>query len=86
MIKDDIKQQISEELEALVKDFNERFGAWMEKTGCRANFSWKYAQGGRIPKALEIVDIDAMIYKKPLPTWASGQDMRQVLEKSESAG
>jgi len=65
LISEEEKQKVSNQLENIVHDFNVAFAQWMERTGCRANFGFKYGAGKEL-KALEIVSIDAMIYKKPI--------------------
>ena len=58
---------ISKGLEGIVARFNMEFNSWMANTGCRANFEWRY--DGQEIKQLAIKDIDAMIYRKPVPNW-----------------
>lgn len=82
MLSDSQKKEIVSGLEAAVEEFNRAFQAWMEKTGCRANFGWSYGPDRQL-KALQILDIDAMVYKRPDPRWAKENTLKEVLEKAQ---
>jgi hypothetical protein len=57
-----------EELQEIVKDFNTRFDAWTKDNDCRVTFGWQYNAGPEKQiKAMEILGIDKIIYRKPPP-------------------
>jgi hypothetical protein len=66
---------IAEDLLVIVATFNKSLGEWFEKTGCVANFTWKYAPH----KMLEVAEVDAIIYRKPAP---SELTIKEVLENA----
>ena len=81
---DDEKRQICNGLETVIMNFNQNFQDWMERTGCRATFGWRYG-GDKEVKTLEIVSVDAMIYRKPAPAFAQPHIMADILgEKKPS--
>jgi hypothetical protein len=61
-INDHTPDQIRETLQSAVNEFNDAFKAWTEATGCVANLGWNYRDG----KALELIDIQFQLFKKPL--------------------
>lgn len=66
----------TEDLQAIVTNFNNAFVAWMAKTGCHANFGWTYTPE-RV-KTLELLDIKKTIYVKPI-----SRGVRDVLNSME---
>ena len=74
-VPEELKDAISRELYEVVRDFNIKFAAWHEKTGCYANFEWLYS--GDSPKQMGIKDIDARIFKKPPPQFEQGQVLKR---------
>lgn len=58
----------TEELKAIVADFNTKLGEWTKKHDCRVTFGWLYNAGTEKQiKAMEIIGIDRIIYRKPPP-------------------
>lgn len=58
----------TEELAEIVKDFNLKFDEWTKKNDCRVTFGWLYNAGPeKQVKAMEILGIDKIIYRKPPP-------------------
>lgn len=52
----------------MVDQFNTQFSQWTKKYGARATFGWQYGNGvEKQIKALEIVAIDKIIWRKPPP-------------------
>lgn len=71
------KEKVSIELAAIVSDFNDRFDKWMQATGCRATFGWKYGLHQQI-KAMEIQAVDFIVYRKPPPAFSTlGDAMKE---------
>ena len=66
-IRDSQSEVISNSLRTVVEQFNASYKEWAEASGCRANFEWRF--DGQGAKFMDIKDIDANIYKKPLPDW-----------------
>ena len=66
---------IAEDLLGIVNVFNNSLGVWYEKTGCVANFTWKYTPY----KMLEVAEVDAIIYRKAPP---SELTIKEVLENA----
>ena len=59
------KKFITDDLQALVAEFNERFARWTKGYGCVANFAWGFDHDGT--KKLELVGIDCIIHRKAPP-------------------
>ncbi|NDC22617.1 MAG: hypothetical protein EBZ49_00580 [Proteobacteria bacterium] len=68
------KEEVSKELTQIVNNFNEEFAKWMEKTGCRASFGWKYWHDHNV-KSLEVQAIDLIVYRKPPPAYQTVKDV-----------
>lgn len=62
---------------AAVAEFNRAFDEWMKQTGCVAQFGWKYTADKQI-KALEVLGIDKIVYRKPPPDY---RRMQEEMEK-----
>jgi hypothetical protein len=58
-------QAACDALGTIVKDFNEKLVNWYQKSGCVANFTWKYADSC---KQLEVAGVDVIVYRKQAPT------------------
>lgn len=58
-------QAACDALGAIVVDFNEKLVDWYKKSGCVANFSWKYEDSF---KKLEVAGVDVIVYRKQAPT------------------
>ena len=67
MGKIDDNDEIADALHNAVDQFNKCFNEWMDVSGCRATFAWKYGADKSI-KEIEILAIDRIIYRKPPPT------------------
>ena len=61
------KEEVSEELQSIVNDFNQRFSSWMETHGCRAEFAWRYGTERSQVKSMDIQAIDLIVYRKTPP-------------------
>jgi hypothetical protein len=61
------QETAAQDLIALVTSFNQSLAEWSQKTGCVANFGWRYSVDKQ-PKALEILGVDKILYRKPPPT------------------
>ena len=61
------KEEVSEELSAIVANFNTAFKQWMDTHGCRAEFAWRYGTDRSMIKALEVQAIDLIVYRKAPP-------------------
>lgn len=58
--------------------FNREFSAWMDATGCVANFVWRYDPvTGQ--KFLAVTEIDMMMYRAGAP---DAKDIRAALDKA----
>ena len=85
LITDSDRKEVVDPLQKAVLDFNQAFTRWMDATGCRANFGWKY-DPEKSPKEMVLLSVDAMIYRPPLPEWATRQEkMEQLLNQRPSA-
>ena len=58
-------QAACDALGAAVEEFNEKLVNWYQKSGCVANFSWKYED---TYKKLEVAGVDVIVYRKQAPT------------------
>ena len=77
LLNDEAKKEASDDLLSIVQDFNQKFGEWMEKTGCRATFGWLYGADKAV-KLMEIQAIDAIVYRKEPPKF---QTIKDVMDK-----
>ncbi len=69
-----------EELKVIVQDFNKAFDAWTEKWGCRVTFGWLYGNGSeRQIKAMEILGIDRIVWRKPPP-----KSLSQIMDQADT--
>ena len=60
------KEDVSNDLQRIVDNFNAEMGKWMIDSGCRANFQWLYGLDRNV-KSMEIQSIDLIVYRKPAP-------------------
>lgn len=56
-------KKITEDLELIISEFNDRFAEWMDSTRCRASFEWRYGKD-REPKSMQLQSIDLIVYRK----------------------
>jgi len=70
MLNDIGKKATSDQLKEIVQEFNDKFKVWMDETGCRANFGWKYGDHDSI-KTMQIQSIDLIVYRKPPPDFGA---------------
>ena len=70
LLTNEQRETASQALLDLIEGFNKGYSAWMQSTGCVANFGWKYGSDQSI-KTMELMSIDAIVYRKPPPSFES---------------
>ena len=84
LISNESKDWVVAPIQKALEDFNRAFSSWMEETGCRANFGWEYG-ADKAPKKIVLLDVDARIYQRPLPEWATRQKTVDDLLNKDAA-
>lgn len=69
------------ELQEIVDQFNQKFDRWTREHGARATFGWQYGTGEKQVKAMEILGIDKIIWRKPPP-----KGLGEIMNDQQASG